>query len=128
MSTDKGHKRPNKQSSNDLDTNHKTELEAAIDRSNKIIHDKMTDIQIEATTAPKTPNKIRFGPKVLKVEVSMTEGVYKVARLICQFEYDLDWDHYLSELVRQDAFSILGGERNIFKDYAERVLEDEEEP
>lgn len=124
MSTDIGPKRTKDASYDKVDTNHKTELEAAIDRSNKIIHDKMTDIQIEAST----DKKIRFGPKVLKVEIPMTEGVYKVARLICQFEYDLDWDHYLSELVRQDAFSILGGERNIFKDYAERVLEDEEEP
>jgi hypothetical protein len=127
MSVNIDPKQPTKASSNDLDTDHKSELEKVIDRSNKIIHDKMTDIQVEASTTTRKHKPIRFGPETIEVNISMTEGVYKVARLICQFEYDHDWNAYVSELVRQDAFSMLSGDRNLFKDYAERVLADEDD-
>ena len=103
MSAVEGPKQPDKASSNDLDNN--------------AINDKIKDVYGPANNN-KNKNNIRFGPETIEVKISLSEKVYQVARLVCQIEYDLDWDQYVSALVRQDAHSLKGGDRNILKDYA----------
>ena len=106
-----GSKQPNDASSNDLDN-----------KTSKI-NDKIKDVY----GSDNNKNDVRFAPETIEVKITLSEKVYQVARLVCQMEYDLDWDQYVSALVRQDAFSLRGGDRSILKDYADRMLEDEDD-
>jgi hypothetical protein len=45
--------------------------------------------------------------------------------LLCLFEYDLNWDKYVSDLVTRDAFMIKYGDCNIFMNYVQRKLKNE---
>ncbi|MDR4512592.1 MAG: hypothetical protein MRJ93_12910 [Nitrososphaeraceae archaeon] len=110
----------------DLDTNHKEQLDNTVSNNDKIIKDKMNAIRIVASATDKEEDDVRFNPEIIDVNLTLSENVYQVARLICQMEYDLNWDQYVSALVRQDAFSLRGGDRNILKDYAERMLESDD--
>lgn len=128
MSTDIGPKRTKDASSNDLLQNHKKDLESEIEKNDKIIKKKVNDIQKQVIAANKAEDDrmVRFSPEHIEIYLTLSENVYQVARLICQFEYDLDWDAYVSELVKEDAFSITSGDRQIFQDYVERMLKDEQ--
>ena len=106
-----GSKQPNDASSNDLDN-----------KTSKI-NDKIKDVY----GSDNNKNDVRFAPETIEVKITLSEKVYQVARLVCQMEYDLDWDQYVSALVRQDAFSLRGGDRSILKDYADRMLEGEDD-
>lgn len=94
-----------------------------LDNKNSKINDKLNDVYGSDNN---DNDKVRFAPETIDVKITLSENVYQVARLICQMEYDLDWDKYVSALVRQDAFSIKNGDRQIFKEYVDKLLENED--
>lgn len=110
-----GPKQPDRASSNDLDNNNNS--------SKQVIKDKIKDVYGSANQQQDQQDDIRFSPETFEVNITLSENVYQVSRLICQMEYDLDWDSYVSELVKEDAFSIKNGDRLIFKNYVDRMLE-----
>ncbi|MFB5600873.1 MAG: hypothetical protein ACE5SW_11685 [Nitrososphaeraceae archaeon] len=66
--------------------------------------------------------------ETVKVTLTLTKPVYEIARLICKFEYNDDFDHYVSELVAQDALNISrSGDCGIFQEYARRMLQGEDD-
>lgn len=95
-----------------------------MEHNKQVIKDKIKDVYGSDND---NDNDIRFSPETIEVKITLSENVYQVARLICLMEFDLDWDSYVSELVKQDAFSFKSGDREIFKDYVDRMLKDEKE-
>jgi hypothetical protein len=63
--------------------------------------------------------------ETVKVTLTLTKPVYEVCRLLCKFEYNDDFDHYVSDLVTQDALNMRNGDCGVFQAYVKRRLQDE---
>jgi hypothetical protein len=63
--------------------------------------------------------------ETVKVTLTLTKPVYEVCLLLCKFEYNDDFDHYVSDLVTQDALNVKNGDRGVFKEYVKSRLQGE---
>lgn len=63
--------------------------------------------------------------ETFEVNITLSKPVYEIARLLCQFENDLDWDSYVSELVRKDVMTVKNGDCDSFQNYVRRKLKNE---
>ena len=63
--------------------------------------------------------------ETVKVTLTITKPVYEVCLLLCKFEYNDDFDHYVSDLVTQDALNVKNGDRGIFREYVKNRLQGE---
>ena len=79
----------------------------------------MTTFEESTTTAEDEKTE------TFEVNITLPEPVYQIAHLLCQFENDLDWDSYVSELVRKDVMTVKDGDSDSFQTYVRRKLKNE---
>jgi len=73
-----------------------------------------------------TPNKKKI--ETIQVTLTLTKPVYEICRLLCKFEFNDDFDHYVSKIVTQDALNVKkSGDLGIFQEYAKKILLQEDE-
>ena len=60
-----------------------------------------------------------------EVNITLSKPVYEIARLLCQFENELDWDSYVSEIVKREVSTVKNGHCDAFLTYVNRKLKGE---
>lgn len=63
--------------------------------------------------------------ETFEVTVTLSKPVYEIARLLCQFENDLDWNSYVSEIVKREVSTVKNGHCDAFMTYVNRKLKNE---
>ena len=64
--------------------------------------------------------------ETFEVNITLTKPFYQITRLICELQYDLDWNQYVSELVKQDALNMKNGDCGVFREYVIRKLKNQD--
>lgn len=73
---------------------------------------------------PTSNRKIETVP----VTLTLTKPVYEICLLLCKFEFNDDFDHYVSKIVTQNALNVKkSGDCGIFQEYAKKILLQEDE-
>lgn len=66
--------------------------------------------------------------ETVQVTLTLSKPVYEICHLLCKFEFNDDFDHYVSQIVTQDALNVKkSGDCGIFQEYVKKILLQEDD-